>query len=456
MDNLDLLIACVKRLRGRNITVTDDSAVDFDLDDIPAFARIQSGGRIRGSAFIAQLDEPGIFDDALSWASTQSRPMSSRLDVAHSPGTAIGEGKGVIRVLFERPLDPFAISNNDPLFEEVGDLFDAWHCRRGALPAPPWGGQAPYQFVDPVDIPPTNAWLLIGDDGSYPQEWELEDARADGLRGIYESTWTAAKQTEPGDLLLYYFTEPRKAIHFAARSADNAHFQDVGDTGSRYGGRQWWVHTSAPIEIEPITLHDLQDVIGPTVMRGKSGHYLRPEHAAALMARIQPSRAEHGDELSRVLASVVGRAEHPDPETIDPVAWRQLAAGSFPREAHVERFVVEPLLRWITEGTQPATVQKAYRVGHGVADYAVVDPEGPRAVVEVKLRIRRSGTGPWTECKDFLQVRRYMEGLRCPGLLIDATSIHLIQLGADEPFRSIARREVTDADLEAIIAHVSR
>jgi len=70
---------------------------------------------------------------------------------------------------------------------------------------------------DILAIPPTNAWLLIGDEASFPTASDLRDNRRRPLTD--DQIWTGSKQTQPGDLLFFYFVAPRKAIHFAARAA---------------------------------------------------------------------------------------------------------------------------------------------------------------------------------------------------------------------------------------------
>ncbi|MGB8381800.1 MAG: hypothetical protein WCG47_11205 [Dermatophilaceae bacterium] len=184
--------------------------------------------------------------------------------------------------------------------------------------------------------------------------------------------WTAAKRTEPCDLLLYYFTKPRQAIHFVARAADNAYFEDIGDTDAKWSGRQWWAHTSPPVPIEPLSLRQLEAATGKAVMLGRSGRYLHPEDVAELTMSIRPLHADDAPELARVLQPVVGRANMPDPAALDLATWRQLAAGSFEFEADVERYVVEPLLRLAIGDQANVITRKAYPVGRGIVDYAVL------------------------------------------------------------------------------------
>jgi hypothetical protein len=114
------------------------------------------------------------------------------------------------------------------------------------------------------------------------------------------------------------------------------------------------------------------------------------------------------------------------------------------------------LLRWAVADTANVVTHKAYPIGKRIADYAVIDGDGSLAVVEVKLRIRKSRSGPWQDCKDFIQVTDYARSLGCPPILIDAISVHLIPLGADQPTWSVDRRDFTQGDLEAIQAFLRR
>jgi hypothetical protein len=63
----------------------------------------------------------------------------------------------------------------------------------------------------------TNAWLLVGDDASFPDQKELAHVRKHWRYD--DSVWTSAKQVQPGDLLFFYFLSPMKKIRFVARAA---------------------------------------------------------------------------------------------------------------------------------------------------------------------------------------------------------------------------------------------
>ncbi|QGF22816.1 hypothetical protein [Raineyella fluvialis] len=453
MDPLALLISCVEKLGGRDVSPSGPLTVDFSLDDIPAFASVQPGGRLRGSVFISDSDEPVVFEEAEEWRQRQFTASSCRLDVAFTGEVVEGVEQVLIRVLFERPLNPSAISDNDPLLEEAVALFDSWWGNDDLEPDKTACG-VPFMPDDPTRIGPVNAWLLMGAEASFFTTGDLTPARADALCGIFESDWTAAKQTEPGDLLFYYFTEPYKAIHFVARAVDYAYFEDIGETGESWQGKQWWCHTTPPVQIEPITLTQLQSVIGKTVMTGRSGRFMHPSHANELAALVRPLHARDAGDLIRVLRPVVGQADKPDPASMDLTAWRELAAGSLALEAHVERYLVEPLLRLALCDDPDVSTRKAFSIGPKVVDYAVIRGEDPTCVIEVKLRVRRPKSGAWADCADFMQAAGYGQALERNAILMDAFTIHLIPPGADNPSWNLDRHRLTDTDLAVIRDHL--
>lgn len=71
-------------------------------------------------------------------------------------------------------------------------------------------------------------------------------------------------------------------------------------------------------------------------------------------------------------------------------------------------------------------------------------------VVEVTSRVDRADKAIWAALPDFMQLRWYMNELNAPGILIDAQSIFLVNLGADEPYAEIRRSDATWDDLVTI------
>lgn len=145
--------------------------VEFTLRDIPCFAYVQDGGRLRGSVLIDVSVPAEDMDDAIEFAA-QLDPKSCRADVAWvSDAEADG---GLFRLLFERELDPEMIANDDPLADEAEFIAAALYGDEAELPELP---ARPTRAADPTKRPPTNAWLMIGSDNSYPGLKDIEAAR---------------------------------------------------------------------------------------------------------------------------------------------------------------------------------------------------------------------------------------------------------------------------------------
>lgn len=450
MEPLDLLVACVEKLGGDEIEIARADTVNFSLCDIGAFAYVQKGGRLRGSVFIDPAVPESEMAEAVEWAEAQS-VHACRVDAAWA--SDVDADGGFIRLLFERDLDPEAIAADDPLATEADILAGSWY---GEEPHQLSRVAVPLRASDPTRLAPTNAWLLMGRQRSYPTQADISEMNRDATLGIYENFWTAAKQTEPGDLLFFYFMDPHKAVHFVARAVDHAYFDDMGTIEEGWRGRQWWTHISPMVEIEPIPVGALRRVMGDMVMAGRSGRYVRPEHAALLAAGARAKDPRDSSLLERVLQPVVGRADHPDPTRLSLTQWRQIAAGSLSLEADVERLLVEPLLRMAFAAEPDVTVRKAYRIGSRIADYVLLEGSRPVCAVEVKQRIRKSPSGAWTGCKDFMQAAGYGQSLGTPAILMDAFNTYLIPRGASEPLLALRRSVFRDEDLRTLKSFVLR
>lgn len=444
----DVLVACVRKLGGTDIEFGERGVVDFMLRGIPGFARQKDGGALRGSVWIDLEVPEDDMDAAFGLVEDYDALASGRLD-AFPPEDLKGD-VGAIRLLFERHFDPELISDNDPLGADAEAVWADWW----GVDAPAPTGLGKLTAVDVSTKPPVNAWLLMGSRSSYPTVDEIGAARHDAARGIYEDTWTAPKQTEPGDLLFFYFMSPDKAVHFVARSAGHAFFAEAEDTGATWSRRQWWTHITPMVEIEPIPLAELLEVTGGTVMRSRAGKYLKPDAADALARLAQVKRPEDEPLLRQVLQPVSGPDFLPRPEGMTFEQWRQLNAGLFRLEADVEEFVVEPLLRFTLAEGESAGVAPQFRCGRGAVDYAVVADGTATCVVEVKLRVRRSPDSPWSSCKDFSQTMGYAERAGANAMLVDAFDIHLMRDGDTAPWRSFRREAMLDDDLAAIGRHL--
>lgn len=442
------LVDMVVSLGGEPIEVDDPHSVDFLLGDVACFVYLKDGGsRLRGTVILDDLADVDVAE-AEAWVARQPQPESGLLEVS-----ALADGSRLLRILFERSVDGVGLAA-DPLLEEAQVYAECWRDRL-AVEANESGRPAFVIPGDLRDLEPANAWLLLGDQGSFPSPQALRDAQVRGQANVFEYHWTTSKQTDVGDLVLIYFTEPRRAAHFVARAASRAFFdREIGvNAEKKVADEQWWCFITPPVEIEPIpvaTLRRLAD--GHLPLHGKSGVYLRPEVVAHLPIIVK--RPQDATELDRVLRLPVGRADLPHPDMITAELWTSLASGVFDLESQVEQYVVEPLLRLALTGKPAATWEKSRKIGRTVADYVVLVNDAVTCVIEVKLAVRQSPDRIWANSKDFQQVRRYADALGCRSALVDANRIYLIDQGAVEPNRIIERRGATAQDFEVIGAHL--
>lgn len=445
------LIEIIAKLGGEHLQ-PDGDRVDFDIAGIPAFAYVKPGGdQVRGSVFLEVVDgDSSGFETAEGWVALQPHSRAGHLEVGRNP-----EGGWLMRVLFERSLEPDQVSADDPLAADCADLAAAWGEGETltSLPSHATDSNIP---GDPRDISPRSAWLLLGDGASFPSANELELHAALGHGGIHERLWTSAKQTAAGDLAFVYFTSPRKHIAFVTRSATGAFYDSaIGvQAQKKVRDEQWWSHLTPLVPVTPIPYESLVEYAdGHLPLRGRSGVYLRPEMVDVLISHIAASDAVTG-ELARVLRPVVGLADLPSPERMTVDEWRTISSGALALEKHVEQYVVEPLTRFcLPEGY---SVVRQHRIGPRIADYAVLDErQEVRSVIEVKLRVRRRQDAPWGEAADFKQVQHYAQSLGCPAALIDCSQVHLIATDSSRPHRTVERTEASAADMQEIGRHLA-
>lgn len=312
--------------------------------------------------------------------------------------------------------------------------------------------------LEALGVAPINAWLLIGDAKSYPTPGELKQMRR---KRRPTDVWTAPSQARAGDLLLFYFMAPVKEIRFAARASSNPFFNSaLGVNAERaVDPHQWWITHTPLHEVPPISFNELSEALGGhLVLKGKPRHYLPPaviEHLATAMAE-RNGGAGLDAALAQVLQTPVGDPDLPDPATVSLDSWTRMADGALKLERQVEQYVVEPLLRMALTAEVGLEWKQAYRIpGAGIADYAILRDGVPTGVVEVKLGIAEPGNARWADSSEFAQVKRYMDRLQVPGMLVDSRRAHLIHLGASAPTRSIDRITGTAQDLTAIARHLA-
>jgi len=308
---------------------------------------------------------------------------------------------------------------------------------------------------DILAIPPTNAWLLIGDEASFPTASDLRENRRRPLTD--DRIWTGSKQTQPGDLLFFYFVAPRKAIHFAARAASYPLFDSkIGVNAKKpVDPNQWWVTYTPQIEVTPVSFAALNGLMdGYLNLRGKPSHYLPPAVARGILDLVvDPDRMTETARL--VFQMPVGSADLPDPAQVRLADWKKMADGPLKVERQVEQYVVEPLLRLSLPKRRSVRWQKQYRLKSGIADYVVLESDTPRSVIEVKLGVRTPRAGDWSQSPDFQQVLRYARELNVAAALIDCNRIFLIAPGASTPTVTIERDRATGDDLCDIGRHLT-
>ncbi len=295
---------------------------------------------------------------------------------------------------------------------------------------------------------PTNAWLLIGDDASYPQEYELKEP----WLATDPILWTAPRQVQRGDLAIVYFIAPRKAACFAARALQ-APFLDPDfavNSEQNVDQHQWWTTLSPLVPIPAVPFSRIQDLHGGhLILRGKPNHYLTP---AIIDGIVADSGALDAEQRS-VLRRPVGLEILPDPESMTLTELRTISAGPLTLESMVEQYVVEPFLRLTFPTSKRYATTRQYRIkGAGVADYAVSHDGSPVGVAEAKAGARRTVDGALTGSPDLAQIVRYCHATSVPGILIDSNEIHLIAPDGVVT-ASHYRKQLRQNDLTAIRHH---
>jgi hypothetical protein len=427
-------------LGATDIRTCEDGYVRFRLRGCQGRVILKAGGsRLRGSVLIATVEEA---EDAGVWLEMQPLPPSSDLDV-----WVLDDGGYGLRLVWERTLDA-ALGEADPIAQELAAFAVAWEQRGVAIVS-----EDSFDHADPRDLEPEQAWLIVGDSQSWPTEETLSEWAASGDAGLFECLWTGAKQTQAGDLVLLYFIDARKAVHFVARAASAAFYtSDLEVTADgRAADQQWWVFLTPLIEVVPIKFADIGAAChGQLNLKGRSGKFLRPEVIEAL--NFTAADPEQQPEVDRVCRTPVGRADLPDPDMMSWRAVRELAGGALRLESEVSRYIVEPLLRECLRGESDLKFVAEYPIGKQRADYAVLKRNEPTCIVEVKLSINERRA--WTHSPDLRQAIGYAEKLSCRAVLIDASRIVLVDAGATEPRRVLRRRSLDQDGMDEIAEHL--
>jgi hypothetical protein len=396
------------------------------------------------------------YEETEEWIQRQPRPLLGALEV-----TEVTDDDGAVAYV---PALAFLVRVDGIVTEFIHAVIEAfapaWAERTVAKvqrEGHPYNQSDSYRY-DPVTEGPQNAWLLMGDEASYPTPAVIAELRADALGGVYDHDWTAPKNGELGDLALFYFIAPRKAACFVARFASIPFWdQDVEvNAVTHVTPNQWWVFTTPPIEIEPIPYADLRAAAGGhLLLKGRSGHYLSPEAVSALTFTAKDP--DQQSEVDRVARTPTGDPRLPDPRNMRFEQWKSIPSGALPLEAKVSEYVVEPMFAGLVDVPQifdltlATVLTREYRTATGYVDYVVEIAERPVLAIEVKLAVQRPASGVWLDSPDFRQLRRYMDELDVPGLLIDAHGILLVESGADGPRKEIVRARAKVSDIEFLV-----
>lgn len=439
---LDALQGLVDVLHGTDVVV-DGDLIEFAAEDLYVIANVEElTDRVRIRIYLP-ADEAGEVE---RWVTDQPAPSSGIIQMAQL------EEEWSPRLVFERPLAALDWPK-DPLKGDVDRYLAAWHADQQVSYST--GTHPPFRITDdPRDLAPESAWLLKGSEASFPTPDALREDLEGANVGIFSWDWTTASQTQIGDLVLFYFVEPRKAVHFVARAASRAFFsRDLEVQADRTVNRaQWWGYFTTPIEIEPILVAELRAAAhGYLPLRGRSGHFLTPEFIRSLT--FTAANPAEQAALDRVVRVPVGIAELPEPEAVDFETWRAIAAGALHKEALVERYVVGPLLRDVLEGSGLNVVPQ-YPIGRRRVDFAVLDGTRPVTVVEVKKTIKNGPFGDWDLSPDFAQMRWYADQVGTCGVLIDSHRVLLVEPGGLKPAREVVRVVADVNDIQAIRQHI--
>lgn len=427
MTQTDLPHEYVNAIGATIIQSDSEGCVDFRLHGCEGYVRVKNGGsRLRANIQLAIVDD---LEQTVAWIDSQPWPPSSELEVRE-----LENGTCALRLVWERSLESL-VGQVDPIASEIEAFVKARHAESIAdIP------EGTFDMMDPRDSEPEQAWLVIGSEVSWPSEDELVSQETSGYSGIFECLWTAAKQTQAGDLMLVYFMGDFRAVCFVARAASAAFYaSDIEVNGKEdLGNERWWVYLTPLIEVSPIIVEKIRDACdGQLILRGQSGKFLHPDAIERLS--FIATDPEQQPEIDRIVRKPVGRADLPDPDSMTWEDVRDLAGGALRLESEVSRYIVEPLLRRCLKDARGAmTFVPEYPIGKKRADYVVLKGDRPVCVVEVKLAINDGGG--WSKSPDLQQAIGYAKALKCAAVLIDANRIVLIDADSTTPRHIIQRR----------------
>ena len=301
--------------------------------------------------------------------------------------------------------------------------------------------------TETLNLPePRSAWLLLGDEASYPPIGLYEDAGEDFC------CWTVCPHVEIGDTLFFYFVAPRKAVHFIGRAISRPYVDPTIEVTSyrEVNRHQWWVDYAAVVEIEPISLGAINDACQERlVLRGRSGKYIRSECANQLLAGTRVIHASDARCQNMALRRIVGRSELPPLIDVNLTSIRDLPSSLLRLESDVEEYIVEPLIR-LLQLPRKYRLQRRLNVGRKIADYVVFSGDSPHCVIETKLRTALDRCRNWAASADIRQANGYANNFHVPFIVLDCEEIFCFDRGTLEPRLHFERRQLEPMQMAAL------
>lgn len=294
---------------------------------------------------------------------------------------------------------------------------------------------------------PQSAWILVADAASLLTDGGLDAfARYEGVDSEW-TAWTCSPHVQRGDLVFLYAVAPVKAVCFVGRAMCGAYWSSKRSVASvtPVAATQWWTHLGAIVRVKPIPLGRVHQVCGHVNLKGRAGKPVAPDAANTLLAEASIRYASAPWVERCAVVPVRGLRHLPDPGRSTLGQLRDIPASSLKLERDVESHIVEPLVRLCRLAGGGVEVLRQFRIGRGLADYAIVRKGGLCAVVEVKRRIRRDRDADWATSPDVGQAARYADGR--PFLLVDVEHIACFRGRRLSPRRLITRRTMTSDDL---------
>lgn len=351
-------------------------------------------------------------------------------------------------VLIDQWTDP-SIPEHELRDEDVRErrLTSSWVTSIVEIPRDLWRAEPvtlePLAPLDAISqVPPRNAWLLMGDERSPMVQEDLEDGAS--------LEWTCSKHVQRGDLALFYYQSPTKAITHVGRIATPPVFDPASGDSDTYP-HHWWAEVEGVRAVPPMSYSRLKELFGgQLVLRGKAGVFVPPNVVEVLQQSLVDDPA-----LGGVLQVPTGDSRLPAvPQNMSMDVWRNMASGPFLLEKHVEIYVVEPLLQWLVTGLDGASWRAKASLGKLVPDYTLYRHGKPAAIVEVKMGVRGSTDGRAWGGPDAAQLRKYCSAASAPGLLVDANRILLFGEGREDSVGAFERAHLTDSARGLIREHV--